>query len=417
MNVNPIPKQDAMLVAGSSSVNDPLQVLLNQLRDGVVSLWASGPTASRPTDPYLGQLYYDTTLGTVMECTAVRVAGSPGTAAVWVPFGGVYAAQTNLLYDGECQIGQGAAVTLTTAPKYGKVDMWAGWASGGAVTGGTVDQVNGGTNSSTLFGLLFSGFTLTGAGVLSARQRLSGIQTRTFAPAMSSAGSILYPGVYVQTDIPAAVAVTMVVRAATVFDNFAATTVLFTIPMGNCPAASAALLTAAPIDLANTTATNGIEVEIQVAVGAVGPRNVIVADVQLRRGGVFSPNIPMAFQDSLQLVRTYFQKSFPYFTAPAQNSGNTSGALSYAVQQAGVRNGGQYARFSPAMRANGTPTMVTFNPNAANANWRNFSLGADSGVVSFLGTGEAGVFIVNGQAAGDALGNGVGIHWTADARF
>ena len=57
--------------------------LLNDLRNGTTSLWASGPTTQYPTDPYLGQLFFDTTLGAIVYCSAVRIAGSPATPAVW----------------------------------------------------------------------------------------------------------------------------------------------------------------------------------------------------------------------------------------------------------------------------------------------------------------------------------------------
>lgn len=57
-----------------------LQLLLNDLRNAALSLWAGGTVAQRPTDPYLGQLFYDTTTGQYFYCSAVRSGATP---AVW----------------------------------------------------------------------------------------------------------------------------------------------------------------------------------------------------------------------------------------------------------------------------------------------------------------------------------------------
>ena len=78
MNISPI-SQGMLKPDGTIDVG-ALQVLLNDIRNAVVSLWASGTTAQRPHDPVLGQQFYDTTLGATVVCKAIR-AGA--TAAVW----------------------------------------------------------------------------------------------------------------------------------------------------------------------------------------------------------------------------------------------------------------------------------------------------------------------------------------------
>lgn len=60
--------------------------LLNQLRDGVVSLWYSCTTAQRPNDPYLGQIIFDTTAGALFYCDTIRNAAT-ATPAHWTQVG------------------------------------------------------------------------------------------------------------------------------------------------------------------------------------------------------------------------------------------------------------------------------------------------------------------------------------------
>jgi hypothetical protein len=92
--------------------------------------------------------------------------------------------------------------------------------------------------------------------------------------------------------------------------------------------------------------------------------------------------------EELALCERYFTKSFPYGTAPAQNAGIT-GAIT-AEGQAASSPAYAYVTFKNTMRA--TPTIVTFNPNDTNANWRNTtSGGALTVAVQF--TGDAGTFI------------------------
>ncbi len=62
------------------------------------------------------------------------------------------------------------------------------------------------------------------------------------------------------------------------------------------------------------------------------------------------------------------------------------------------------------------PTVVTYNPGAANDKWRNVSLPADSGTPSTL-PGDSAVSIYNPQVVGDIAGHQQYIHFTADAEL
>lgn len=83
MNVNPIPKQSDFSDKNGAS-RSHVQ-LLDDLKDGVETLYDSGTTANRPNDPVLYQLFFDTTLNSYIYCSAIRVGATPAT---WVPIGG-----------------------------------------------------------------------------------------------------------------------------------------------------------------------------------------------------------------------------------------------------------------------------------------------------------------------------------------
>lgn len=118
--------------------------------------------------------------------------------------------------------------------------------------------------------------------------------------------------------------------------------------------------------------------------------------------------------EELAMCRRFFWKSFDPDTAPAQNAG-TSGALAYvATIAAAVANGIQIRYPVPMWKI---PTLTFYNPSAANANWRNTTGGADSGAVATSFGNQQGVLIRNPQVGGDAVGNIIGVHMTADAEL
>jgi hypothetical protein len=81
VNVTPVGRQLQSLLQGD--FQSSLQ-LLGQLRDAALTLWMFGTTAQRPINPVLSQLYFDTTLGAFVYCSAVR---NGAIAAVWSTIG------------------------------------------------------------------------------------------------------------------------------------------------------------------------------------------------------------------------------------------------------------------------------------------------------------------------------------------
>ena len=130
--------------------------------------------------------------------------------------------------------------------------------------------------------------------------------------------------------------------------------------------------------------------------GATGQVNVVstngatfyITGVQLEQNTSATPFERRLYNQELANCQRYFTMSFPQGTAPAQNAG-TTGAITGQGQAANAP-AYAYAPFKTTMRA--TPTITTYNPSAANANWRNTTAGSDINVV-VSNTGDSGTFI------------------------
>ncbi len=142
--------------------------------------------------------------------------------------------------------------------------------------------------------------------------------------------------------------------------------------------------------------------------------NFFITGIQLETGTVATNLEVLSFGDDLRRCQRYYQKSFPIDTTPAQNAGS-AGSFVYTVSTST-----SYAVQMPLpvmMRV--SPTMTFYNPQAANANWRNYTDLADSAAAttSSLNPSDRQVTITNAQVAGDTVGDLLGIHWAANAEL
>ena len=137
--------------------------------------------------------------------------------------------------------------------------------------------------------------------------------------------------------------------------------------------------------------------------------------VQLEVGAAATAFEIRDYQSELARCQRYYWKSFAQGTAPAQNTGVTANCISYIINIAGGVNVGQQFNYPVTMAS--SPSLTTYNPSAANANWRNITASADSGAPSFFNNGSNGFLILNTQQVGELQGYLVGIHITADARL
>lgn len=136
-----------------------------------------------------------------------------------------------------------------------------------------------------------------------------------------------------------------------------------------------------------------------------------IAGIKMERGQVATPLISDPTEVSLTKYQRYYRKSFPLATAPAQSAG-VAGALSIqnpiALGQPGV-----YVALNPPMYS--SPTVVTYNPSAANANWRDVTAGSDIAVsVDPASAKSTTGFLIGTGATITTLADTIAIHYTAD---
>jgi len=142
-----------------------------------------------------------------------------------------------------------------------------------------------------------------------------------------------------------------------------------------------------------------------------------LALVQFEAGSIASKFERRSIQEEIALCQRYYEKSFFMSVTPAQNVGQSTGEARSAAILAGVST--VYfpnVEFKIPKRSE-NPTIVTYNPGAANANARNFTLGADG--TGFLNnfTSSRCFSIYPTVAAGTGVNNFIGYHWTADSEL
>lgn len=128
---------------------------------------------------------------------------------------------------------------------------------------------------------------------------------------------------------------------------------------------------------------------------------------------VATPFVSKPFGQDLAAAGRWYAKTFPYATAPAQNTGSDAGAL-YSIsnaQETGDARAAAYWTFPTRMLK--VPTVLSYNPSAAASTWDEIG-GAGTPAASYAGQGETGVYIYSAPDAGTAL---FAIHATADARL
>lgn len=166
----------------------------------------------------------------------------------------------------------------------------------------------------------------------------------------------------------------------------------------------------------NTIATNITQAEIQFSWAPTGTASTndwfSVDDVQIEVGLAPVPFERRMFAEELHLCMTHYTSSFPYGTAAAQSAG-VAGAISTRNPIASGEPT-HYVSFDPPMRAN--PTITTYNPSAANANWRNVTAAADVTVTVDGSSSKSTTGCLFGTSGTvTTLGDYLCIHYAADA--
>lgn len=144
--------------------------------------------------------------------------------------------------------------------------------------------------------------------------------------------------------------------------------------------------------------------------------NFRICGVRLEAGSVATLEDARPFGLELAVCRRRYRKSFAYATAPAQNIGTGTGELIFTAMIAGA--GSEYSPtyyFGDTMA--GTPTITLYNPSAANAQIRNESRAQDCSGSTTLRVNDTGFSLQATGSASTVVGDGLGVHWTAEVEL
>lgn len=137
-----------------------------------------------------------------------------------------------------------------------------------------------------------------------------------------------------------------------------------------------------------------------------------VAGVMLNSGVFALPFAKRSIQQELQLCQRYYEKTFNSGTAVAQNVGAGAGDIYILSVNTSAATNYHWWQFKVNKRT--SPTIVTYNISASNANWRDTTAGSDK-TVALLGSSESmmGIYVNATTSVTDNLR----IHATANARM
>ena len=304
----------------------------------------------------------------------------------------------NLVINGGADVMQVGAYTLAKDVYDHGPDMFMGMATGTAVSAGTFTRVAGTIGTTNARACHFSGITLTGSGIVYCRTRIEASDAR-YLKNLTATFSCL-----VRHDIGSSVNFTIYVRKADVADTFSAVT-----EIGNSGALAVATGTDTRLtfDVAMGDCSNGIELEVKAAVGAVTTKNVYIGEVQLEKGSERTgfERTPVAL--IWVMCQRYWQQSYNDETAAG-----TSTQVGVVETVDPIMSGEFFVRFGISMRT--TPTIISYSRTGASGKYRDESSNADFDAMPAR-IGRNG--FVNQFATSGAADETKSFHYTADARL
>jgi hypothetical protein len=139
-----------------------------------------------------------------------------------------------------------------------------------------------------------------------------------------------------------------------------------------------------------------------------------ITGVKLELGSVATPIQYVPFEEELARCMRYYQKSFNYATAPAQNVGTGFGTVAMGSQVTSTAPITFTFPLEVALRT--AATVTTYNPSAANAQVRNNTDGADDSSTTISST-QKYINIGFTPNAANTAGDVHIVYWTADAEL
>jgi hypothetical protein len=164
---------------------------------------------------------------------------------------------------------------------------------------------------------------------------------------------------------------------------------------------------------AYTNIDNGVEFRLRIPSGSLVAGDVVrLAEINLVPGGVATPFVARPIGLELMLCQRYYWKSFPLDVPPAQATGDPTGVIVAFGAAAVAYSTAGWVDFPVPMRA--TPTVTTYNPYQANANWRDVGNTVDKTVATGT-TSYRSISLTMSDAP--AAGGIYAIHATASAEL
>ena len=103
-------------------------------------------------------------------------------------------------------------------------------------------------------------------------------------------------------------------------------------------------------------------------------RELFITGLQMEIGEQATPFEHRSFGDELAACQRYYQKTFAYATVPAQNLDTYSGSIMGVARSVTSTSAWEpCGTWDLAVSMRATPSIVSFNPYVANANWGNSS--------------------------------------------
>jgi hypothetical protein len=182
------------------------------------------------------------------------------------------------------------------------------------------------------------------------------------------------------------------------------------------PTTTAARFTSASYAVPSTATELAIQIGWTPA-GTAGAADYLeLAGFKLEVGDQPTRYEPEVREVTLQRCQHFYQKSFLQATAPVQSAGAATGEhRAIAGKAAAVAVSLGTVRFNSPMRI--APTITLFNPAAANAQVRDITGAVDCSASAGGNITEQAFEITCTGNAATAVGNVLGVHWTADARL
>lgn len=191
------------------------------------------------------------------------------------------------------------AINLSTSKQIGQVDNIAIWASGGAVSAGTLTQATSSVAGTTGYAARAAGVTLTGSGQISHQIYMEARDAVKYKNKTCSFS------VKVAHDVGSSINYTLVAKKANSADNFSANTTLATGSATAVTTATGTTLTLTGVAMGDCS--NGVALEVQAACGAITTKNFDVTEFQIDVGSSVQTYVAADQEQELARCMRYYE--------------------------------------------------------------------------------------------------------------